>query len=137
MAADIETPTDEAYWDSEDEILRACAPPTKHFPACCLCGSTRLADWFWEAGWQLTIRGWVILTISFVKHAEHHGGEQLGVESCARLDAVHYAKIDMADVVFVLNVGCYIGESTAREIEYARHRGKPVVFLETEEPSSE
>ena len=31
-----------------------------------------------------------------------------------------------------LNVGGYIGESTRRELEYARAHGKPVRFLEPE-----
>ena len=38
--------------------------------------------------------------------------------------------IDMADEIFVINVGGYIGESTKSEIEYARKNGKGVQFLE-------
>ncbi len=36
------------------------------------------------------------------------------------------SKIDLADEVLILNVGGYIGPSTARELAYARARGKRV-----------
>ena len=35
------------------------------------------------------------------------------------LDDMHKRKIDMADEIYVINVGGYIGESTRSEIEYA------------------
>jgi len=48
----------------------------------------------------------------------------------AMLDDMHKRKIDMADEIFVINVGGYIGESTRSEIEYAIQTGKPVHYLE-------
>ena len=47
-----------------------------------------------------------------------------------KLDDLHLRKIDMADEVLVLNVGGYIGESTRREIGYAKAIGKHVRYLE-------
>ena len=35
------------------------------------------------------------------------------------LDDMHLRKIDLADEIFVINPGGYIGTSTRREIEYA------------------
>ena len=49
------------------------------------------------------------------------------------LDALHLSKIDLADRVLIVNPGGYVGESTAREIAYARAAGKPVAFTD---PSS-
>ena len=46
------------------------------------------------------------------------------------LDDMHKRKIDMADEIFVINVGGYIGDSTRSEIEYAREHGKVVRYLE-------
>ena len=46
------------------------------------------------------------------------------------LDDMHKRKIDMADEIFVINVGGYIGSSTRSEIEYAHATGKPVRYLE-------
>ena len=42
----------------------------------------------------------------------------------------HKRKIDMADEIFVINVGGYIGSSTRSEIEYAHSTGKIVRYLE-------
>ena len=43
---------------------------------------------------------------------------------------MHLRKIDLADEIFVINVGGYIGESTRREITYAEKTGKKVNYLE-------
>jgi hypothetical protein len=43
---------------------------------------------------------------------------------------MHLRKIDMADEIYVINVGGYIGESTRREIEYAKKNGRVVRYLE-------
>jgi hypothetical protein len=46
------------------------------------------------------------------------------------LDDMHLRKIDMADEIFVINVGGYIGESTNREIAYAEKTSKKVNYME-------
>ena len=46
------------------------------------------------------------------------------------LDDMHKRKIDMADEIFVINVGGYIGSSTRSEIEYAKNNGREVRYLE-------
>ena len=43
---------------------------------------------------------------------------------------MHKRKIDMADEIFVINVGGYIGSSTKHEIEYAKSKNKKVNYLE-------
>ena len=43
---------------------------------------------------------------------------------------MHKRKIDMADEIFVINVGGYIGESTRGEIVYAKSQGIAVRYLE-------
>ena len=45
------------------------------------------------------------------------------------LDDMHLRKIDLADEIFVVNVNGYIGESTRREIAYAKSTGKKVNYL--------
>ena len=42
---------------------------------------------------------------------------------------------DMADSIYVINVGGYIGESTKSEIEYAIAHGKNVKYLVNEQVS--
>lgn len=46
-----------------------------------------------------------------------------------RLDALHLRKIELADAVFVVNPGAYIGDSTAREVVHAQRLHKPVYLL--------
>lgn len=98
----------------------------------CLCGSTRFMNAFHEAGWQLTLDGYIVLSVGVCKHAERHGGEALGKDVAERLDELHLRKIDLADWVLILNVGGYIEESTRRELEYAKKLGKQITFLERE-----
>jgi hypothetical protein len=100
----------------------------------CLCGSTRFYDAFQQANYDLTMRGQIVLSVGFYPHAkaEHGHGEGVGHDSAEKiaLDELHKRKIDLADEVFVLNVGGYIGESTRSEIEYAEKIGRPVHYLE-------
>jgi uncharacterized protein (UPF0218 family) len=42
---------------------------------------------------------------------------------------MHKRKIDMADEIYVINVGGYIGSSTRSEIDYALAHGKGVRYL--------
>lgn len=59
------------------------------------------------------------------------GGQQLQSHHPLRQHAFQGVReIDMADAIYVINVGGYIGESTRSEIEYARKMGKEVLFLE-------
>ena len=48
------------------------------------------------------------------------------------LDELHLRKIDLADEVLVLDVDGYIGESTRREIEYAKQQAKFIKYLSQE-----
>ena len=89
----------------------------------CLCGSTRFKDVFDEANYVLTLNGCIVLTVAFAPGVTEHG-EHIGITPAQKeaLDVLHLQKIDRADVVVVLNVGGYVGESTRREIAYARQR---------------
>jgi len=95
----------------------------------CLCGSTRFMEAFHVAGWELTLKGHIVLTVGVCKHAEDHGAEALGDDVAERLDELHKRKIDLCDRIFVLNVGGYIGDSTRSEIEYALAKEKRVTYL--------
>ena len=95
----------------------------------CLCGSTRFMQTFHEIAWELTLQRYIVLSVGVCKHAEDHGGEALGQEVVDKLDELHLRKIDMADMVWVLNVDKYIGDSTRKEVEYAKLIGKPIYYL--------
>lgn len=93
----------------------------------CLCGSTRFLQTFQDANLQETLDGKIVLSIG----CDTKTDADLGIEySKPMLDELHLRKIDLADEVLILNVGGYVGESTARELEYALEHGKGVRFLE-------
>lgn len=99
----------------------------------CLCGSTRFMDAFFEAGWDFTLKGYIVLSVGVCKHADKdgaHGAEALGQDVADRLDELHLRKIDLADLVYFLNIGGYIGESTLKELKYAIDRRKSFQFHE-------
>lgn len=93
-----------------------------------LCGSTRFSEAWVKARYDLTLEGKIVLTIG----CDTKSDEGLGItpEQKEALDELHKRKIDMADRVFVLNVGGYIGASTRSEIEYAEWFEKPIDYLE-------
>jgi len=97
----------------------------------CLCGSTRFVDTFNEWRKRLTLEGKIVLSIEVVTSQSRENDPQYcNLEVKAMLDELHLRKIDLADEVMVLNVGGYIGESTAEEIAYAEQVRKPITYLE-------
>ncbi|GGO46408.1 hypothetical protein GCM10012287_16640 [Streptomyces daqingensis] len=97
----------------------------------CICGSTRFADEMSAANRDLTFAGVIVLAPGVFLRAEDHGADELITDAQkAVLGALHLRKIDMADRVLVVNPGGYVGESTSREIAYARATGKPISFTD-------
>ena len=93
-----------------------------------LCGSTRFKDEFLAAQKRLTLEGNIVISVGLFGHS---GDDEVWTKGTkAMLDDMHLRKIDMADEIFVINVGGYIGESTRREIAYAKENGKSVRYLE-------
>ena len=115
---------------AEIEYYKTRSVPAALPPIICLCGSTRFMEAFFEVGWKFTLEGKIVLSIGVCKHADDHGGEALGQETADKLDELHLRKIDLADLVFVLNVGGYIGKSTRKEIKYAESKNKPIQYLQ-------
>lgn len=98
------------------------------FKVITLCGSTRFKDEFLEAQKRLTLEGNIVISVGLFGHS---GDDEVWTEGVkGMLDRQHLAKIDLADEIFVVNVGGYIGESTRREIAYAEYKGKSITYLE-------
>jgi len=92
-----------------------------------LCGSTRFKDEFLRVQKELTLKGYIVISVGLFGHSGDDEVLDDGVKEM--LDEMHLAKIDMADEIFIVNPGGYIGISTSREIAYARSHGKPVRSL--------
>ena len=93
-----------------------------------LCCSTRFKDEFIETQKRLSLQGNIVISVGLFGHSGDKEVWQDGVKEM--LDDMHKRKIDMADSIYVINVGGYIGSSTRSEIEYAIAHGKTVEYLE-------
>jgi hypothetical protein len=96
----------------------------------CLCGSSRFVDIMAVCGWLIErdehaiTMGLHLLPMWYPDCPDHHLAEH---EGCVdEQDALHLKKISLADEIFVVNFKGYIGESTKREIEYAKSLGRPI-----------
>ena len=92
-----------------------------------LCGSTKFKDEFIKAQKELTLQGNIVISVGFFSY--NSDNEVLTNDTKEMLDDMHKRKIDMADEIFVINVGGYIGMSTKSEIEYAKAKGKNINYL--------
>ena len=92
-----------------------------------LCGSTKFKDDFIREQERLTLEGNIVISVGMFSGSEE---KVLSSETKAMLDDIHKRKIDMADEIFVINKGGYIGESTRSEIEYAKKTYKKINYME-------
>ena len=107
----------------------------KNYKVITLCGSTRFKDEFLKVQKDLTLKGNIVISVGLFGHSGdpevwENMDEGTLTKTKEMLDDMHKRKIDMADEIFVINVGGYIGESTKSEIEYAELHGKRVNYLQ-------
>ncbi|WP_432008719.1 hypothetical protein [Streptomyces bacillaris] len=97
-----------------------------------ICGSTRFMADMHEANLQETAAGHIVVAPGCNMKEPHAlwGTSEQAEPLKARLDALHRAKIRLADEVLV--VGDYIGDSTRAEIRYATSLGKPIRYTHPE-----
>ena len=97
-----------------------------------LCGSSKFVDrmavcsWLLERDEGAITMGLHLLPWWYATENEipDHLAEHEGVAD--QMDQLHMRKIDLADEVFIVNSGHYIGDSTRAEIEYAKKKSKPL-----------
>ena len=122
-----------------DSILAALSGPSVKRPKIvCFCGSSRFIEQFGIFMWEYEKAGNIALGLHWLPPSyfdelnrpavDDHQAEAEGLAE--KMDELHLRKIDLADEVFILNVGGYIGESTRNEIEYAKKLGKKIKYLE-------
>lgn len=107
----------------------------KKYKVITLCGSTKFKEEFMRVQKELTLAGNIVISVGLFGHSgDFEVWENMDEGTLTRtkemLDDMHKRKIDMADEIFVINVGGYIGESTKSEIEYALKNNKKVNYLE-------
>lgn len=97
-----------------------------------LCGSTKFRDQFEDWNRRLSKMGHIVYSVS----SYGHSGDTLSPDEKETLDLVHLRKIVESDAIFLIGLtydgedgNLYIGDSTRREIAWARLLGKRVFRL--------
>jgi len=95
----------------------------------CLCGSEKFVGHFSVANHKESMAGNIVVAPSF---QESKVGDRVVYtpEERAKLDELHQGRMDMADEILVLNIEGYIGDSTKKEVAYARKAGKAIRWKE-------
>lgn len=96
-----------------------------------LIGSARFEPWFKIWNEALSLAGHSVFTLSVYPSDKKGVREWYTEEDKEMLDAVHREKIRHSHAVVLINKFAYIGESTLREVEYARWHEVPVHPLES------
>lgn len=88
-----------------------------------LCGSMRFKNEMISIACELELNGDVAIQCVYFPQ-----NKKLSDFELERLSKLHYKKIEISDAIYVVNG--YIGESTKKEIEYARSLNKEILSLE-------
>ena len=96
-------------------------------PKVCLCGSTQFKEQFLKVAHDLTLEGYIVTMPGIFVHSDN---EEIIQNKKDYLDEVHKAKIEDANLIYVINPDGYIGNSTRDEILWAQSLGKEIKYLE-------
>lgn len=91
-----------------------------------LCGSARFESKFHEWNERLTLKGHVVYSLAVFPSSKSGEHRWYTEEQKKILDLVHLAKIEESDAIFLIEPS-YTGESTGREIEWAKIREKKIM----------
>jgi len=105
----------------------------------CLCGSTKFKTEFEAMNLELTMKGHLVLSVGAFPHADEHRSaeEAFGEIAKYKLDETHKRKIDLADIVYFINVGGYMGKSTLGEYHYAKSCNNKIIIFHDDEKAKE
>jgi hypothetical protein len=92
----------------------------------CLCGPAKFTEEYKAALIRLAMAGHTVIGTPDLSGV-------LDPRSAVAMDAVraaHLRLIDLADSLYIINVGGYVGSDTRQEITYARMHRKTITYLE-------
>lgn len=90
-----------------------------------LCGSMRFAAEMQKIAMELeTKHGYCVLQPIFDTDIALSG------QDLENLAEAHLKKIEISDIVYIVNIGGYIGESVSKELQYAKKLNKKILFHE-------
>lgn len=109
----------EISWDVENTYTRRMTVA--------MIGSTRFMDTFIEESWKLSMQGYIVTLPNFRPKTMMSKGFDIPEDI---LEDIGFKRIEMADLVFVVNEDGYVGSSTSKEIRFATELNKPIKYLE-------
>lgn len=93
-----------------------------------LCGSLRYEDYWHEANKQLGLAGHICFSVMTFPSIELGQKSWYTEDQKWTLDLAHFAKIEESDGIVLLNIEGYLGESSLRELKWARMRNKLIFW---------
>ena len=89
-----------------------------------ICGSLKFQKEMMEIAEKMALDGNCVLTPTYpVSNNLNITDNQLNY-----LKEAHFKRIELSDIILVMNVNNYIGESTSLEIKYATKLGKEIIY---------
>ncbi len=89
-----------------------------------LCGSLKFQDEMMNIAEKMALKGNCLLTPVYSVLKNH----EITEEQRMKLKEGHFKRIELSDIILVVNVNNYIGNSTNLEIEYAKKLGKEIIY---------
>lgn len=109
----------------------------EHIRLMTLCGSTRFQRLYEEFQARYTTLGYFVWTVACYRRPD--GGMKLSDHEKASGDFLHLQKIAASDLIFVVDGKVdglpYLGESTRKEMAFARERNIPIVRFSEQFPA--
>lgn len=101
---------------------------TPKFPVITICGPTEHKDHIAKAAEEYTKNGWLVLYPACYNRDEIENDSSLK----RQLVNMHKQMVDMSSAVLVVAEKSRFGKSTSEIIEYAKQRGKGVIYQSIE-----
>lgn len=91
-----------------------------------LCGSLKYQSEMIKEAINLTMMGNCVLTPIFPTNNMGNPTK----DELQKFKAAHFKRIELSDAIYVVNKDKYIGDSTKKEIEYAKSLDKEIIYME-------
>lgn len=89
-----------------------------------ICGSFKFQKEMLKIGEKLSLEGYCVLYPTYPVNTKL----VLTEEQIELLKEGHLKRIEISDAIFVCNIDRYVGESTKKEIEYAKKLNKEIMY---------
>ena len=89
-----------------------------------VCGSLKFQNEIMEVAEKLNKTGVCVLTPVYPYNKEL----KLSDSDIDNMKKAHFKRIELSDSIFVVNVNGYVGESTKKEIEFVKEKGKEIIY---------